>query len=63
MSQFRLVLDVRTWHWGSEGLELKEKYYILQELLPGNIWKTLPVIIWKDLSAAEQKEVTDALSS
>jgi hypothetical protein len=60
VSQFRLVLDI-AWNWGSEGLELKEKYYILQELV-GHEWQTCPVVMWNELSAKEVLEAKKALS-
>lgn len=66
MIELRLVLDVQTWSWGSEGLELKEKYYILQvreaSALNDLPWKTCPIKMWKDLTEIEQKEMMDALS-
>lgn len=59
MSEFRLVLDVREWYYAD--IPMKDRYYILQERV-GHHWRTCPVILWKDLSEAERKEITDALS-
>lgn len=70
MIQYRLVVDSRKHSWGSEGLELTDKYYFLQarthfistygqEICSD--WQTLPVVSMRELSEKEKKEVTDAI--
>jgi hypothetical protein len=64
-TQYRLVLDVHIWHWGSDGLELKEKFYFLQtrDLVYSNDppWRTLPVVMHNELSEAERIEIKKVL--
>ena len=65
-TQFRLVLDVHVRSWGSEGLELTDKWYFLQtrDMLYSNDppWRTLPIVMHDELSAAERLEIKKTLT-
>ena len=63
MIEFRLVLDVHKSHWGSDGLELINKYYFLQtrEAVVFR-WKTCPIIMHDDLSPSEKVELKKTLT-
>lgn len=60
MSVYRLVCQTRTLT-DRDGVEWEDRRYILQEQMPpGGLWKTLPVVNWNDLSFSQQEEALEA---
>lgn len=66
-TEFRLVVQAKTRHWGSEGLELTDKWYVLQTREVRDLtgtpqpWRTLPVVQWNTLPIPEIEEINAAL--
>jgi hypothetical protein len=66
MTEYRLVVQMVPHHWGSEGLEFTERYYVLQVrrryLAPDGrpattSWSTVPSVDFNTLLDIEQKEI------
>lgn len=53
----RLVVQTRKTTWGSEGLEIVNRHYVLQAQAENGAWHTIPMVDFNRLPAEEQEAI------